>query len=197
LAAALGGCDRGQVQEYRVPREEPPMQQSTAPSGHSDASVAPAPTLEYQRPPGWQEAPLGQMRVASFEVSGKDGRRAEVSVVPLPGPAGTDLNNVNRWRSQVGLPPVPGADLAGLAQPVEIAGQPAKLYEQAGGGPGATGQGRILAAIIRREGVAWFFKMAGDDGLVAEQKSAFIEFLRSVSFPAGDSVGQPKASPAR
>jgi hypothetical protein len=197
MAAVLGGCDRGQVQEYRVPREEPPMQQPAAPSGHSDASVAPAPALEYQRPPGWQEAPLGQMRVASFEVSGKDGKGAEVSVVPLPDPAGTDLNNVNRWRSQVGLPPVPEAELAGLAQPVEIAGQPAKLYEQAGTSAGATGPSRILAAIIRRDGVAWFFKLAGDDGLVAEQRSAFIEFLRSVRFPAEDPAGQPQPSPVR
>ena len=197
LAAALAGCDRGQVQEYRVTREEPPMQQPAVPPGHPDSSAAPAPALDYQRPPGWQEAPPGQMRVASFGVSGKDGKRAEVSVVPLPGLAGTDLNNVNRWRGQVGLPPVPETELAGLAQPVEIAGQPAKLYEQAGASPGATDQSRILAAILRRDGVAWFFKMTGDDGLVAEQKPVFIELLRSVKFPAGDSARQPQASPAR
>lgn len=193
----LAGCEREQVQEYRVAKEQPSPQQPALPPGHPDAAAAAAPALEYKRPPDWQEAPPGQMRVASFGVSGKDGKRAEVSVVPLPGLAGTDLNNVNRWRGQVGLPPVPEAELAKLAQPVEIAGQPAKFYEQAGTSPGATGQSRILAAIIRRGGVAWFFKMAGDDGLVATQKPAFIEFLRSVSFPEGASDGQPKAGPAR
>ena len=42
----------------------------------------------------------------------------------------------------------------------------------------------------RRDDVAWFFKMTGDDALVAEQKPAFVEFLKSVSFPAGDGPGQ-------
>ncbi len=45
------------------------------------------------------------MRVASFEVS-ENGKTADVSVIPLGGMAGGDLANVNRWRGQVGLPPL-------------------------------------------------------------------------------------------
>ncbi|HOC54852.1 MAG TPA: hypothetical protein PKI20_04460 [Verrucomicrobiota bacterium] len=33
LAAALAGCDRGQVQEYRVTREQPPVRQPAVPPG--------------------------------------------------------------------------------------------------------------------------------------------------------------------
>ncbi len=142
------------------------------------------PTLEYKPPAGWQVAPPGQMRAASFRVAGKEGKQADVSVIPLPGLAGSDLENVNRWRGQVGLPPVSADELTKLAQPVAIAGQSATLYEQAGTNPGAGEKTRILAAITRREGVAWFFKMTGDDNLVTEQKPAFMEFLKSVSFPA-------------
>jgi hypothetical protein len=130
------------------------------------------------------------MRAASFRVAGKDGKQADVSVVPLPGLAGSDLDNVNRWRGQVGLPGVSQAELAKLAQPVEVAGQPASLYEQAGSNPGSGDKSCILAAITRRDGVAWFFKMTGDDGLVAEQKPAFIEFLKSVSFPPATAQAQ-------
>ena len=130
------------------------------------------------------------MRVASFRVAGKDAKQADVSVIPLPGLAGSDLDNVNRWRGQVGLPGVSEAELAKLAQPVEIAGDTAKLYEQAGANPGSGEKTRILAAITRRDGVAWFFKMTGDDGLVAQQKPAFIEFLKSVSFPAATAQAQ-------
>ena len=75
------------------------------------------------------------MRAASFRVAAHDGRQADVSVIPLPGLAGSDLDNVNRWRGQVGLPGVSEAELAKLAQPVEIAGQSASLYEQAGANP--------------------------------------------------------------
>jgi hypothetical protein len=53
-----------------------------------------------------------------------------------------------------------------------------------------------LAAITRRDGAAWFFKMTGDDGLVAAQKPHFIEFLKSVSFRAGMAPAQlPPAHP--
>jgi hypothetical protein len=130
------------------------------------------------------------MRAASFRVPGKDGKQADVSVIPLPGLAGSDLDNVNRWRGQVGLPGVSEAELATLAQPVEIAGQAAKLYEQAGTSPGAGEKSRILAAITRRDGAAWFFKMTGEDSLVAEQKPAFIEFLKSVTFTAATAQAQ-------
>jgi hypothetical protein len=134
------------------------------------------------------------MRAASFRVARKDGKQADVSVIPLPGLAGSDLDNVNRWRGQVGLPGVSEAELAKLAQAVEVAGQAASLYEQAGTNAGSGDKSRILAAITRREGVAWFFKMTGDDGVVAAQKPAFIEFLKSVSFPAG--MGQAQPPPA-
>jgi len=136
------------------------------------------------------------MRAASFRVAGKDGKQADVSVIPLPGLAGSDLDNVNRWRGQVGLPAVSEAELAKLAQPVEIAGQTASLYEQAGADAGSGDKTNILAAITRRDGTAWFFKMTGESALVTEQKPAFIEFLRSVSFPAAVTQAQlPPAHP--
>jgi hypothetical protein len=130
------------------------------------------------------------MRAASFRVTGKDNKQADVSVVPLPGLAGSDLDNVNRWRGQVGQPAVSEAELAKLAQPVEVAGQSASLYEQAGANPGSGDKTRILAAITRRDGVAWFFKMTGDDGLVSQEKPAFIDFLKSVSFPTATAQAQ-------
>ena len=130
------------------------------------------------------------MRAASFHVVGKDGRQADVSVIPLPGLAGSDLDNVNRWRGQVGLPGISEGELAKLAQAVEIAGQAASLYEQAGTNALSGNASRVLAAITRRDGVAWFFKMTGDEALVAQQKAAFVGFLKSVGFPAGMAQGQ-------
>jgi hypothetical protein len=198
LLAALVGCDRGQVQEYRVSKEQPLGQAQTQaaalPPGHPDVSGAAAPALQYKRPADWQEAPLGEMRAASFRVPGKDGKQADVSAIPLPGLAGSDLDNVNRWRGQVGLPGVSEEELAKLAQPVQIAAQAASLYEQAGTNPGSGDKSRILAAITRRDGIAWFFKMTGDDALVAAQKPAFVEFLTSVNFTASPAQAQLPAS---
>jgi hypothetical protein len=192
LLAALAGCGRGQVQEYRVAKEpiQAQPQPTALPPGHPDTAGAAAPRLEYKRPGDWQETPPGEMRAASFRVTGKDGKQADVSVVPLPGLAGSDLDNVNRWRGQVGQAAVSDAELVKVAQPVEISGQSANLYEQAGANPGSGEKTRILAAITRRDGVAWFFKMTGEDSLVVQQKPAFIEFLKSVSFPAAPAQAQ-------
>ena len=86
--------------------------------------------------------------------------------------------------------------MAKLAQPVEIDHQPAQIYEVAGENAGSGEKARILAAITRREGTAWFFKMTGDDALVAAQKPAFIEFLKSVSLPSASAMtGLPPSHP--
>ncbi|MCX6923794.1 MAG: hypothetical protein NT154_11385 [Verrucomicrobia bacterium] len=186
----------------QAPAQAPDQGQPAAlPPGHPDtsggmppgllgAAGAVVPAIQYKRPADWQEAPVGQMRAASFKVAGKDGKQAGVSVIPLPGLAGSDLDNVNRWRGQVGLPGVPEAELSKLAQAVEIAGQAAGLYDQAGTNAASGEKSRILAAITRRDGTAWFFKVTGDDTLVAEQKLAFIEFLKSVTFQVATAQAQ-------
>jgi len=198
VVAASAGCGRGQVQVYKVAKEPaaPETQMAQAapaamPPGHPDVSGAGAPpALRWKTPAGWEEVAPGEMRVASFKVKGDGGKQADVSVIPLPGLAGSDLDNVNRWRGQVSEPPISQEELAKIAQPVEVAGQPAQLYEQAGQNPGSGDKTRILAAIQRREGTAWFFKMTGDDDLVAKQKPAFVEFLKSLEFAAAPASPQ-------
>jgi hypothetical protein len=182
----LSACGRNDVQVYRVAKAPETAVAAALPQGHPDiASGAAAPSLKYKVPSGWQEVAPGEMRAASFRASGEGGKQADVSVIPLPGMAGGDLDNVNRWRGQVGLKAVPAEELAKLAQAVEIDHQPAQLYDQAGENPASGDKTRILAAITRKDGTAWFFKMTGEEALVAKQKAAFIEFLQSVALPAG------------
>lgn len=179
------GCGREEIKVYTVAKEQT---QPALPAGHPELTQPAKPQLKWQTPAGWKEGVPGDFRVASFRVL-IEGQEADVSVIPLPGMAGGDLSNVNRWRNQVSQPPVTEAELAKLAQPVTISGQPAQMYEQ--DGEGATGDPtRILAAIQHRDGTAWFFKMTGASKLVAEQKPAFVEFLKSCQFevsalPAG------------
>jgi hypothetical protein len=190
LMSALTGCGRDDVRTYSVPKETTSqLAAADLPSGHPDISggsriSAAAPAITAKVPADWQEAPPGEMRVASYHVKGKDGKMADVSVIPLPGMAGRDLDNVNRWRGQVGLAPVTEAELGKLAESVQVGGQEGKLYEMAGQNSGSGEKNRILAAIVRRPDAAWFFKMVGDDGVVSEQKSAFVEYLKSFSFAA-------------
>jgi len=186
LAVLLGGgCGRDEIKSYHVPKEQPPREVETSlPAGHSNISAPgpeAGPRLQWNTPDGWKEVPPSEFRVASFQVAGKDGRQADVSVIPLPGSAGGDLSNVNRWRGQVGQKPVSAEELAKLVQAVEVAGQPAALFEQSGENPQGEPTG-ILAVIYHRDGTAWFFKMSGDRELVAQSKPVFVEFLKSLQF---------------
>ncbi len=158
----LLGCGRNEAQSYRVPKE-------TKKAGA---------TL----PNGWEESPKGAMRVASFRVRGEGGKNADISVVPLPGQAGSDLDNVNRWRNQVGLPPAAEAELSKSGQPVEVGGEKGQIYDVAGKNPASGGATRIVAAIVRKDGSAWFFKMTGDDSLVATQKPVFLDYLKAFNW---------------
>ncbi len=189
LAIALAGCGRSDVKVYRVSKDTPesaPMSGAAnagSPMANAAGQTAP-PALTCTAPTGWEPADLGQMRVASFHVKGQGSEIADVSVIPLGGMGGGDLENVNRWRGQVGLPPVKSEELAALAEKVDIGGTPGQMFDQAGVNPAEGDKTRILAAILRRDDVAWFFKMTGPDALVAQQKLAFIEFLKSVRFQA-------------
>ncbi|HEY5909746.1 MAG TPA: hypothetical protein VJA21_03980 [Verrucomicrobiae bacterium] len=183
----LAGCGRNDIQVYRVAKERAQQPQAGMPPGHPEAGApasASLPRLKYSLPPGWEEAPPGEMRAAAFRVVA-NGKQADVGVVPLPGLMGRDLETVNRWRSSVGLEAVKEEELPKLAESVEIAGLPGQLFDQGGENPGSGDKTRILAAILRREGVAWFFKMSGDDELVKQQKPAFVSFLKSLTFEAG------------
>lgn len=198
LSLAGSGCDRDAVKVYQVESKD---------SGSSPAATAPAapsmgmageipapdnsslPSLKYTLPAGWQEKPASQFRVASFDVSGGD-KKADVSVIPLGGASGGDLANVNRWRSQAGLPPVDEDGLKSSAEAIEIAGQPGALYDIAGVSHDDDSATRILGAILHSGDTVWYFKMLGDDALVGSQKTNFITFLKSVSFnqPAAPST---------
>jgi hypothetical protein len=184
----VAGCGREEVRVYRVAKEtqapaSAPNEAASMPPGHPDAQGAP-PRLTWKLPAGWEELPAGEMRLASFLAKSKDGKLADISIVPLPGSAGGVLNNVNRWRGQVGQAPVTEEELTRIALPIEIAGEPSQLYEQASTAQDPSARTNILAAILNHDGIAWFFKMTGNAALVTEQKPVFIEFLKSLKFQA-------------
>ena len=206
LVLLAAGCRKDAVQVYQVTGDQtaqpaplinssnqsppagqpglPAMGNSSAlmPSGVVASDAQNAPPITWTTPAGWTEVPPSEMRVGSFKITGADGKQADVSIVPLPGMAGGDPANVNRWRGQVNLPALPDDQLLNLAEDVQVGGQPAQLYDIAGQNP-TTGQNtRILGVIQHRAGTAWFFKMTGDADLVEQQKPTFTTFLQSLNF---------------
>lgn len=143
------------------------------------------PRISLDVPDGWQKSAGSSMRAASFRIPGSGGPDADVSVIPLMGDGGSDVDNVNRWRAQLKMTPV----IAGKEPPtwktIETPSGPATIihlvsdeaiYE--GNRPGA-----ISAAILRANGVTWFFKLTGDAALVLQNQEKFEAFVRSAILP--------------
>ncbi|MGI8956022.1 MAG: hypothetical protein ACR2II_03785 [Chthoniobacterales bacterium] len=160
------------------------------PGGNNTNAPTPPPieaaqgaAVQYTLPSGWQEKPLSPMRLASFKASGPNGKETDVSVVALPGIAGGDLANVNRWRGQVQLAPIDEDTLAKTAEHITANGHDFLLVDLASEEPGNGEKQRILAAILDENERSWFIKMTGEDAAVASQKSAFTDFLRGLRIP--------------
>jgi hypothetical protein len=186
FALVLAGCDREQIKVQQVPKESESTGASTEsasmpvnPHAGMDMGMMGAqPKLKWILPANWQEKPVSEMRVASFNAQGKAGDAADVGIIPLPstGPE-MELANLNMWRGELQLPPAQKAD----GEAVTIGPGQGKLFEIADGKT----PGRILVAVLDRDGMSWYFKMRGGDAVVREQKPAFLDFLKSVSFEAG------------
>ncbi len=204
-ALIVAGCDHDGVKVYHVdvetngatvaattmaqtPAQDPPSaaMPMTMPAGLSTPDNSGLPPLKYTLPDGWKEKPPTQMRVASFEIS-QNGKSVDISVVPLSGMGGGDFANVNRWRGQVGLQPTEDGIIQQSAEKVTVAGQPADLYDIGGAATGGNAAQRIIAVILHRDDVVWFFKMDGDSELAEQQKPAFVSMLKSLQF--GSSSG--------
>jgi len=199
LAAALAflsaGCDRDDVKVYHVVKDDsaaPPPNQIAAPE-QNFITQPQQPQLQWTLPDGWQDKTPGQMRIASFTVTGTNGESADVGVIPLP-TGGDELALVNMWREQMQLPALTSETAAEAAS---IGGNPAKLFDITSDALLVDGKfrARILVAMLTRGETSWFFKMTGEDSFVAAQKQNFLQFLKSVSF-VENARAQISAAPA-
>lgn len=133
------------------------------------------PEIKWEVPAGWSPAAPSAMRYASFAVE-KNGERADISVVTFPGDGGSDVDNINRWRQQIGLPAVGAEVLKSLVAPIQAGNIHLDSVDM------SSASTRVLAAWTRQGGRAWFFKLSGPSALVEEEKPKFTAFLQSIRF---------------
>jgi hypothetical protein len=176
LIVVESACDRSdqQIKVYRLvkaPSESAPTDQA-APASSTPA----APQIKWELPDGWGEGSPSTMRYASFAATEENGEKVDVSVVTFPGDGGNDLDNVNRWRQQIGLAGVDAGELNSIIAPFQ--GNQINFLTADMVGPNS----RTLAAWVRREGRSWFFKLTGPKDAVEKQKANFVRFLQSIRF---------------
>jgi hypothetical protein len=213
LCLAGSGCSEPKIETYRVkkdpaaaptataaatPASPAPAPAAPAPAAPSAPAAAPAATvaapdraamantavatakgqgLQWTAPANWTPKAGSAMRKGTYAIKGAGGE-AELAITAFPGDVGGDLANVNRWRGQVGLGPINSAELASSinrfrAHSLEIA-----VVDILG----SNGQ-RILGGIVPFAGSTWFFKLTGPDAVVAAEKPAFVEYMKTVRAP--------------
>ena len=133
-------------------------------------------------PAGWQEGQLSQFLIAKYVVEGTDGAQAAINVSSLGGDGGGLLPNVNRWRQQLGLPPVAEDDLANLPA-LETSGGKGVLIDFSGTDGRSGKPARLVGVVLPLGGQTWFYKLMGDANLVAQQRDALVKFVQSATYP--------------
>jgi hypothetical protein len=133
------------------------------------------PQIKWQMPPGWSEVAPSAMRYASFSAGAND-NKIDISIVTFPGDGGSDVDNVNRWRQQIGLPPMSPAEVATQTAPLKTDEATFSTTDI------ASANARTLAAWTRRGGQVWFFKATGPNAAIGKEKPNFVKFVESVLF---------------
>jgi hypothetical protein len=174
LALLAAACNREDVTHFRVPKETPQASPAT-PAGVVSPGRSSGPGLRWTLPAGWTDGAGGQMRFATLKppVAGK----IDASVVVLPGPAGGELANVNRWRNQIGLGPLDEAGLAKARKVMKTRAGPLKVYDFTSE---AKPRSRLVAGLTEISGDTWFVKMTGDADAVAAAQADFMKILGSL-----------------
>ena len=135
-------------------------------------------------PESWSEKVPGRMVLKSFQAGTPPEAVADVNISVFPGDVGGQLANVNRWRRQVGLPPVGEADLPALVQEVKVAGEDAWQVDLTSDPEMAVhgSTARMVVTAIPHAGQTWFVKMMGIEGAVAGQLDGYQAFVQSIRF---------------
>ena len=172
--APEGGAPAGQQQ-----------QQQTAQAGPA-APAKSANIIGHATPAGWRVVPAGEPpRMLTLEVGpeGDAKAKAEMAVTRFASNnVGSFLDNINRWRGQIGLPPVQDAHSLPMKDTVVADHVPGVSLEFESPASNDHPARRMIVVITSTGADLWFFKFTGPDQLVADQRANFEAFLKSVQF---------------
>jgi hypothetical protein len=145
------------------------------------APKASARSIAWTLPEGWTQSVASGPRTASLKpaVAG----HVEVSLTVLPGAAGGDLANVNRWRGQLGLSALDEAAIASLRRTVQSKAGPFNLYDFTSEGEKKS---RMIVALAALGAGTLFVKMLGDAAPVGAARKDFLSLVEGIHVVAAN-----------
>ena len=156
--------------------EGPNGAHDSGPSATDVKGIAP-----WAVPDNWAQDPSPSSIVSvAFNIDNAQGK-SRVTVTTLAGDGGGLLPNFNRWRRQLGLPPVdrpedqpttqingpPGVSTVTVVDLLAPASDPATRQ-------------RFLVAVLPYQNNTWYIKLTGPDTAVEQEKQAFEQFVASI-----------------
>ena len=160
--------------EEPITRRKVPKEGAPAMGALMAAAPAAVGQVKWSTPKGWKETGASGMRRATLAPPGPG--KAEATVVAFPGDAGGELANLNRWRTQIGLPAVAEKDLAAARARVASPAGPVAVYRL----ESADRKTKVVAGALFSGGMTWFFKLSGESAAVAAADPAFTGLLESL-----------------
>ncbi|PTY07349.1 hypothetical protein DB347_08595 [Opitutaceae bacterium EW11] len=182
----LVGANRDAFMEFlkSVTFEAPAAGTSMSDLAAPDVSAAPIAqntALLWTAPADWTAKTATQMRKGSYTLHGASGGEADLSIISFPGEAGGIVQNLNRWRGQVQLPPLSPTELASSSHTLANGNLRFTVVDFLG--TTSAGPTRLLGAVLPLENETYFFKLIGPDAVVTQHKEGFMAFLKTVKTP--------------
>ncbi len=181
FVAILTGCGKEDIKVYKVPKE-------------------PTVTMPHQQsqeqwkvlgdvPQNWEEKSPSGMRVAQFLVKGNDNSQGEVAVMPMIGLKANKSEILAIWKGQL------GQNVIEKSEKVKIGEDEGELYDLSSQQPpNQELPQRILVAMLMKNNVNWFFRIAGTSNLIEQSKSDFIKYLSSIKITISSQSHQEPAN---
>jgi hypothetical protein len=180
--AACSESDRVEIKASRPRHSSEKEPRLNVP--YEDAFPAPE-QFRWTKPPGWKEVPGTQFRNANFSF----GPHGEGECYVSSGAGGGTIENLNRWRAQMGQPELTAAQVAEL--PVKkLFGAPGRFLDISGTFTGAGGMTpqpdyRLLGVVYSEGDTTVTVKMTGPTDLVEAEKENFDAFCASLRLAPG------------
>ena len=189
--AFLAGCGGGDPQYVEVeevaesPQEEAMASDHTDHTGHDHGTATTSDVgFSYELPAEWVEKAPSSMVLLAIQTGNPPEQLADLSISAFPGQVGGQAANINRWRRQLGLPPLdPDAALA-LVKQIDISDMTAWQVELTGPADMSAGgqSAKMVVSAVFHDGKTWFFKLVGPASAVDGEVERYATFMDSVTF---------------
>lgn len=187
LLLAICSCKDEEIRTYKVAvdsnAESPAAASAPSPAASSQEVI-------WLAPEDWKTEEVGQFLTAAYSPPGS----GRVTVSKLGGDGGGLAANVNRWRGQVSMEPLPENEVVGQRFDIAGSNESMLLFNliPEGSAPDADG---ILAAVLPLASETWYFKFSGKVSEIEKGSDSFVNFLGSIRISGGDQPAPEEATP--